>query len=215
MKPITLPGIDAYAARCTTPDPAPLVALAAETWRDLDLPQMMVGPVEARFLQMLVFALRPRLVLEIGTFTGYSALSMAAVLPAGGRIVTCEASERHAAVARRHVAASPHADRITIELGPALDTIARLDGPFDFVFIDADQVNYHRYLEAVLPKLSPAGLVAADNTLWNGDVVGDRSDDVDAIAIRHFNDAVVADPHLSSVLLTLRDGVTLIRPASA
>ena len=215
MKPITLPGIDEYAARCTTPDPAPLVALAERTRRDFDLPQMMVGPVEARFLQMLVIALRPRLVLEIGTFTGYSALSMAAVLPPGGRIVTCEASERHAAEARRNVAASASADRITIELGPALDTIARLDGPFDFVFIDADQVNYHRYLAAVLPKLSPIGLIAADNTLWNGDVVGDRSDDADTTALRRFNDAVVADPSLSSVLLTVRDGVTLIRRAPA
>lgn len=213
MRPITLPGIDEYAERHTTPDPEPLLRLADETRRDFAVPQMMVGPVEGRFLQMLVFAMRPRLVLEIGTFTGYSSITMAAVLPPGGRIVTCEVDERHAETARRHIAASPYADRIAIEVGPALATIARLDGPFDLVFIDADQVGYLEYFEAVLPRLSPNGLIAADNTLWNGDVLAARNGDVDVAAIRRFNDAIAADPRVSSVLLTIRDGVTLIRPA--
>ena len=106
--------------------------------------------------------------LEIGTFGGYSALAMAAGLAPGGRIVTCEMSPVHAEFARRHIAASPYADRIEVIVGPAIDTIASLEGPFDFVFLDADKAGYRAYYEAVLPKLAPRGLIAADNTLWSG-----------------------------------------------
>ncbi len=113
----------------------------------------MIGPLVARFLQMLLYALRKR-VLEIGTFTGYSAISMAAALPPDGRVITCEVDEQHAATALRHINASPYADRISIQLRPALDTIARIDGLFDFVFIHADKADYLNYLEAVLPKLA-------------------------------------------------------------
>jgi caffeoyl-CoA O-methyltransferase len=111
---------------------------------------MMVGPVEARFLQVLFHGLRPHRVVEIGTFTGYSALSMAAALPPGGRIITCEIDPRHARAARDNIAASAYAHLIELEVGPALDTVRRLHGPFDFVFIDADKANYQNYLEAVL-----------------------------------------------------------------
>jgi caffeoyl-CoA O-methyltransferase len=220
MKPITLPGIEAYAERHTTPDAELLRAVAAATERSCAMPQMLVGPVEGRLLQMLVFALRPWAVLEIGTFTGYSALSMAAVLPPGGRLLTCEIDERHAELARRNIAASPWADRIQVLVGPALATIERLEGPFDFVFLDADKVNYLNYLEAVLPKLARHGLIAADNTLWDGSVLdwtgpdgtgGDGAEvDRDTLALRRFNDVVAADPRLTCVLLTVRDGVTLI-----
>ena len=144
---------------------------------------MMVGRLEGRYLEMLTFALGARSVLEIGTFGGYSALSMAAGLAPGGRITSCEISPVHAEFARRHIAASPYADRIDVVVGPAIDTIATLDGPFDLVFIDADKAAYPDYFEAVLPKLAPRGLIAADNTLWSGRILDpdDRSEDTVAL----------------------------------
>jgi caffeoyl-CoA O-methyltransferase len=213
MKPVTLPGIDEYAEQHTTADPAELADLVAETYASLADPQMMSGPVQGRFLQMLVHALRPRMVVEVGTFSGYAALSMAAALPPGGRIVTCEINPVHARLADRRIAASRHADKITVELGPAIETLARLPGPFDLVFIDADKTSYLDYFEAALGKLAPNGLIVCDNTLWNGDVLDPDSTDPDARALREFNATVAADPRVSVVLVTIRDGLTLIRKA--
>ena len=174
---------------------------------------MMVGALEGRFLEMLVYALRPTWVLEIGTFSGYSSL-----VDGGGP--SPRWAHHHVRVepgARRRWPGptSPAArTRIVIEVieGPALDTVAKLDGPFDFVFIDADKTNYLAYYEAVLPKLAPGGLIAADNTLWSGRVVDDTDQSDDTRAIRAFNDAVVADRRVVCVQTTVRDGVTLIRP---
>jgi caffeoyl-CoA O-methyltransferase len=203
--------IEHYAEAHSSPPPEHLLALAVETELALDFPQMMVGALEGRFLEMLVFSLAPQRVLEIGTFSGYSALSMAAGLPPGGRIITCDISEKHLEVARRFIEKSPYADRIEIRQGPALDTIATLDGPFDFVFIDADKPNYVNYYEALLPKLSPRGLIAADNTLWSGQVLDASDTSEGTVAIRAFNDHVRDDPRTEQVQLTVRDGVTLIR----
>jgi caffeoyl-CoA O-methyltransferase len=158
-----------------------------------------------------VAMLRPMSVLEIGTFTGYSALSMAEALPPGGHIVTCDISEEHVAIAREHIGASPHADRIEIRVGPAIDTVATLDGPFDLVFIDADKPSYLAYYEAVLPKLAPEGVIVADNVLWSGRLLDPGEDDDNTRAIREFNDRVVADDRVEVVMLTVRDGVSLIR----
>jgi caffeoyl-CoA O-methyltransferase len=213
MIPVTLPGIEEYAEEHTTPDQEWLLQLTADTNDTLAAPQMMSGQVQGRFLQMLVLALRPRLVVEVGTFSGYAALSMAEVLPPEGRIITCEIDPRHAEFAREHIAASPYADRITVELGPAADTLRRLDGPFDFVFIDADKPNYPEYYELALEKLAPGGLIAADNALWNGDVLNAGTPDPDAQALRKFNDAVAGDARVACVLVTIRDGVLLIRRA--
>jgi caffeoyl-CoA O-methyltransferase len=151
-------------------------------------------------------------VLELGTYSGYSALSMAAGLPPGGRIDTCELDESRAAVARRYIEQSPYADRIQIHLGPAVETIGRLEGEFDFVFIDADKPNYVNYYEAVVPRLAEGGFIAADNTLWSGRVLDDGDDDEGTSAIKAFNEHVKSDPRVTSVMLTVRDGVTLIRP---
>jgi O-methyltransferase len=150
-------------------------------------------------------------VLELGTYSGYGTLSMARALPPDGRIDTCEIDETHAEVARRYIAEAGYADRVTVHLGPALETIARLEGDFDFVFIDADKENYVNYYEAVLPRLSARGLIAADNTLWSGRVVDDSDDDETTRVIRGFNDHVVSDDRVVAVQLTIRDGVTLIR----
>ena len=205
-------GIDRYAEEHTTP-PEPLLAeLAEETRATLRTPQMLTGTVEGRFLEVLVFASGARRVLELGTYSGYSALSMAPALPEDGRIDTCEVDERHAEVARRYIADSPYADRIHLHLGPALETIERLEGEFDFVFIDADKPNYVNYYEAVLPRLTERGLIAADNTLWSGRVLDDGEADEGTRAIKEFNEHVKSDPRVTSVKLTVRDGVTLIRP---
>jgi caffeoyl-CoA O-methyltransferase len=204
--------IERYAEEHTTP-PEPLLAeLAQETRETLESPQMLTGTVEGRFLELLVYASGARRVLELGTYSGYSSLSMAAGLAPGGRIDTCELDENRVAVARRYIERSPYADRIQIHLGPALETIGRLEGDYDFVFIDADKPNYVNYYEAVLPRLSERGVIAADNTLWSGRVIDDRDDEEGTQAIKAFNEHVKSDPRVSSVMLTVRDGVTLIRP---
>jgi caffeoyl-CoA O-methyltransferase len=207
--------IEAYAAAHTSPAAAHLQALAAETRETLECPQMLTGEVEGRMLEFLVFLARPRSVLEIGTYSGYSAQSMAQTLPADGRIITCELDVERADVAERHIADSGFADRIEVRRGPALETVNALDGPFDLVFIDADKAGYLDYYEAVLPKLSERGLIVVDNVLWSGRVAEDPSDDDEQStrALRVFNDHVAADERVVNVMLTVRDGVTLVRRA--
>jgi len=203
--------LEAYIEAHTTPPEPHLAALAQETRATLNAPQMLTGTVEGRFLEALVWAAQPQLVLELGTYSGYSALAMAAALPPGGRIVTCELSDEHADFAQRHIDASPHSDRIDLRRGPALETVATLDGPFDLVFIDADKQNYVNYYEAVLPKLAERGLIAADNTLWSGNVAEDEDQSDAAVALRAFNDRVREDDRVVCVMLSVRDGITLIR----
>jgi len=201
--------IEEYAEAHTTPPTELLARLAEETKATMSSPGMLTGTIEGRFLELLVFGTGASRVLEIGTFTGYSALSMAAALPEGGRIDTCDIEPKHVEVAQRYIAESPHADKITIHLGPALATIDRLEGDFDLVFIDADKENYASYYEAVLPRLSERGLIAIDNTLWSGDVLDPQDDTTKAIAA--LNDMIAADDRVVAVQLTIRDGVTLIR----
>jgi caffeoyl-CoA O-methyltransferase len=203
--------IDDYAAAHTTPPPSYLSELAEETRASLRSPQMLTGTIEGRFLELLVHGLGAKRVLELGTYSGYSSLSMAAGLPDGGHIDTCEFDETHAEVARRHIAASPYADRITVHLGPALETIEQLEGEFDFVFVDADKVNYLNYYEALIPRLAATGLMALDNTLWSGRVLDESDDSDDTKAIRELNDRLAADDRVVVAQLTVRDGVTLVR----
>jgi caffeoyl-CoA O-methyltransferase len=136
---------------------------------------------------------------------------MAAGLPSGGHVDTCERDPERAEFARRHIARSPYADRVTVHVGPALETIERLEGEFDLVFLDADKPNYVRYYEALLPRLSERGLIVADNTLWGGSVVEEADDGELTRAVRAFNDHVRGDERAVCTLLTVRDGVTLIR----
>jgi caffeoyl-CoA O-methyltransferase len=204
--------IEHYALEHTTPVEERMDALAEETRSTLPAPGMLSGPVEGRLLEMLVFATGAERVLEFGTYSGYSALSMARALPPRGRIVTLEVDAEHAEFARRHIAESPYADRIEVLLGPALEAVERLEGPFDLVFIDADKENYARYYEAALPKLSPRGLIVVDNTLWSGRVLDPDADGSESTrALAQFNDMVVRDERVVCVMLTVRDGVTLIR----
>ena len=201
--------IERYAEEHSTPAPALFERLAEETRATQNAPQMMVGQLEGAFLSFVVGLREPRLVLEIGTFTGWSSIAIASALPTGGRIVTCDVNEETSAIARRYAEEAGVADRIEYRLGPAIETVATLDGPFDLVFIDADKEGYVDYYEAVLPKLAEHGVILADNTLANGDVLDPNGEM--SIAIARFNDHVRADDRVECVLLTVRDGVTLIR----
>ena len=201
----------AYVEQHSTPSSVELEELERETIRTLETPGMLSGPVIGRLLEFIVYTLGARSVLEIGTFSGYSALAMAEGLPPDGHIVTLEIDERHAELARGAIAASPHAKRIEIVLGPALESLERLPGHFDFIFIDADKEHYVEYYEAVLPKLSEHGLIATDNTLWSGRVLDDADKSASTEAIRAFNTRVRNDPRARCVILPVRDGVTLIR----
>jgi caffeoyl-CoA O-methyltransferase len=194
-----------YAEQVSTPHDPLLVELSGETQRSLGSEQMLTGPVAGKFLEFLVSTAQPRRILEIGTFSGHGTLSMAAALPADGHIDTCELDPKRAAVARAYFDRSPWADQITIHVGSARATIDALPGQFDFVFMDADKTGYIDYYEAVLPRLSEHGLIVADNTLYGGRVF----EPGDSIAA--FNAHVAADSRSSQVLLTVRDGMTLIR----
>ena len=199
--------IEDYVEKLTTPHDALLAELSEETARTLGSEAMLTGPVAGRLLEMIIWFGRPRRVLEIGTFSGHSALAMAAALPEDGHIDACEIDPERAEVAQRYFDRSPHGSKITLHLGPALETIERLDGEFDFVFIDADKEGYVDYYEAVLPRLAARGLIAADNTLWSGRVIDGEG------PIVAFNDHVAADPRSVQVILSVRDGITLIRHA--
>ena len=209
MLTIADPRIEEYARAHSTPETELLAQVAAVTHDQTDAPGMMVGPLEGGLLSMLVHMVRPRLVVEIGTFTGYSALAMAAALPEGGRIVSCEIDEHHAALARDHIGRSPWSDRIDVRLGPAIETVEGLDGPFDMVFIDADKESYVDYWEAVVPLVPPGGLILADNALWSGRVLAPQEETDRAVAA--FNARVRGDARVEHVLLSIRDGVMLAR----
>ena len=190
---------------------SPLLREVTEaTRRELELPQMLSGVLDGGLLMALVHATGARLVLEIGTFSGYSSLAMASALAPDGRVVTCEIDEKAAAMARRHFEASPLGGRIDLRLGPALDTLGTLEGPFDLVFIDADKTGYLGYYEAVLPKLAAHGVIVVDNTLWGGRVLDPSEDSESTQAIRAFNDHVLADARTDCVLLPVGDGMTVI-----
>lgn len=204
------PRIEEYVQRLSSPHEPLLAELSEETQRTLRSPAMLTGPVAGRFLELLVWFGQPRRVLEIGTYSGHSALAIAAALPDSGRIDTCELDPQHAEVAQRYFDRSPFGDRITLHLGPAAETIERLEGHFDLVFIDADKSGYVHYYEQVLPRLTDRGLIVADNTLWSGRVV-ESVDESGTRAIVEFNEHVANDPRTVSVILTVRDGMTLIR----
>lgn len=201
------PRIEDYAERLTSPHDPLLAELSAETSAVLGQSAMLTGPVAGRFLETLVWFGRPQRVLEIGTFSGHSALAMAAALPEGGRIDACEVNPERAAFAQRWFDRSPHGSKISLHVGPALETIAGLEGSFDLVFVDADKPGYVGYYEAVLPRLSERGLIVADNTLEGGEVLDGSA------TITAFNEHVAADPRSVQVLLSVRDGLTLIRRA--
>ena len=199
--------VEQFAHDHTEPETDLYVRLREETYRVMQRPQMQVDVIEGRFLQMLVRLSSAKRILELGMFTGYSALMMAEALPDNGHPITCEIDPKAEAIARRYFAESPHGDKITIRMGPALDTIKTLADPLDLVFIDADKVNYANYYEACVPLVRAGGLIIADNVLWSGKVVDPK--DADDHAIVAFNRLVQSDPRVKNVCLTVRDGMML------
>jgi caffeoyl-CoA O-methyltransferase len=208
---IVEPGVEAYAEAHSTPPGDLFDRLAAETRAKTTVPQMMVGQLEGRLLAELVRLSAALRVLELGTFTGYSSISMALALQPGGRVVTCDVDDETMAIARRYAEEAGVADRIDFRLGPGLETIAQLKEPFDLIFIDADKPNYVNYYEATLPLLADGGVMIVDNTLWSGRVADPEADDESTLAIRALNERVRDDPRVENVLLTVRDGMNLVR----
>jgi caffeoyl-CoA O-methyltransferase len=205
----------AYAEGHTSPFGGSLASVAAWTQSNTDSPGMMSGLAEARLLEALIVTGGARRVLEIGTFTGLGGLAMAAALPPDGQVVTLEVDEETAAAARRHIDASPHGSRVELVVGDALETLDRLDGPFDLVYIDAWKADYPAYYEAVLPKLAERGVIVADNLFRDGLALTPQAEDPGTVGIREFARRVQEDERVHNVLLTIGDGVMLVwrRPA--
>jgi predicted O-methyltransferase YrrM len=195
-------------------EPAVLARLRQET-AGLPMAIMQITPEQGQLLALLVRLLQARRCLEVGTFTGYSALWVALALPADGRITACDVSEEWTAVARRYWQEAGVADKIDLRLAPALETLDGLiaqgaDGQYDFAFIDADKGNYWNYYERVLTLLRPGGLIAVDNTLWGGRPADPNDREPTTVVIRDFNARLSQDPRVHISMLPVGDGVTLI-----
>jgi caffeoyl-CoA O-methyltransferase len=215
MEPILPPAIEDYCRAHTSPPSALLAELEAWTRANRNDAQMLTGHLEGALLAWLVRLTGARRALEIGTFTGYSALAMAEALAADGELITCDNNAARAEIARSFFDRSPHGKKIKLRLGPALEILAALpaDAAFDFVFIDADKENYSNYYDAVLPRLKPGGLLVADNVLWSGRVLKPESPADRAIVA--FNERVRADARVACLMLPVRDGVLLARKKAA
>ncbi len=210
MKILVSKEIDAYASAHTRSRPPLLNELRAHTLANIDSPQMQVGRVEGTLLKMLATLVGARRILEVGTYTGYSALCMAEALPDDGVLITCDRSEAYTAVARDYFARSPHGAKIEIRMGDGLATVNALDDtPFDMAFLDADKARYPDYYAAIVPRLRSGGLLVIDNVLWSGEVLDPQSED--ALGISRVNTRASEDPRVENVLLTVRDGVMLVR----
>lgn len=211
MKELVPVEIEAYAQAHSMPESDLCRALREETTKRMELPQMMVGPLEGAFLKVMTQIVGAKRILEIGMFTGYSALCFAEALPEGGTVLTCEIDDESATLARDYFARSPHGKKIEIRMGPALDTMRSLTGPFDLIFIDADKTNYVNYYRRALDLMSPNGVILVDNVLWDGEVLRQPPPDERTAAIQELNRIVAADSRVTAVLLTIRDGVLMIR----
>lgn len=200
-------GIEDYAERHSKPLSAIYEKLWLETYSKTRNPKAMVGPLEGAFLKMLVLLTGARRILEIGTFTGYSALLWAEALPRDGRVITCDINAETTKIARRYFSETPHGHKIEVKLGPARESLKRIDGPFDICFIDADKESYHDYYDACLERVRPRGLIVLDNMLQNGQVL-DPTEPASA-AIDALNKRIRKDPRVENVLLPVRDGIML------
>jgi predicted O-methyltransferase YrrM len=212
MKDMVPPNIEAYAEAHSWAESDLCKALREETVRTMEFSQMVVGPLEGALLKMMVRLVGAVRVLEIGMFTGYSALCFAEALPAAGRVITCEIDEKSAALARQYFSRSPQGGKIEVRMGPALETLRDLTGPFDLIFIDADKVNYVNYYRRALELVSASGVILIDNVLWSGEVLRQSPPDQSTAAIQELNRMVSTDPNVDAVLLTVRDGVLVVKP---
>ena len=205
IKPL---GIEEYAERNTKPLSTLLEKLWLETFSKTRSPGMMVGPLEGAFLKMLALTTGARRILEIGMFTGYSALAWAEALPRDGRIVTCDINPETTEIAKRYFAESPHASKIEVKLGPALESLRFVTGPFDICFIDADKESYGDYYDACMELVRPKGLIVLDNMLRSGKVL--EPSDPGTVAVDALNKRIRNDSRVENVLLPVRDGIMLV-----
>jgi caffeoyl-CoA O-methyltransferase len=188
--------------------------LAVETATRLGrISGMQIAPEQGTFMGLLARAIGARFAVEVGTFTGYSAICVARALPPGGRLLCCDVSEEWTAIARRYWEKAGLAEKITLKLAPAIDTLRALptDAPIDFAFIDADKTNYRLYYEEVLKRTRPNGLLLIDNVLWNGAVIDSKIRGGDTQAIRELNDFLATDNRIDMVMLPISDGLTICR----
>ena len=212
MKILVEEALEDYAFRVTQEEPENLQKLVTLTYEQMDFPQMITGRVEGRFLKLLVQLLQPRLILEVGTFTGYSALSMAEGLTEDGKIITCEINPKAQLIAQAAFDTSPFGYKIELRMGPAIDTIQQLDTTIDLSFIDADKENYPLYYEEILMRTRPGGLIIIDNALWSGQVLNPQ--DSDSKTLARLNEIIYKDTRIENVMLTVRDGIQLVRKKS-
>jgi caffeoyl-CoA O-methyltransferase len=206
------PRIEEYIENYTTPEPELLYELRRKTFLDTPYPRMLSGHVQGQFLKMISRMIRPEMILEIGTFTGYSAICLAGGLAPGGKLHTLEADPSYAEIAREYFKKAKLEDRIVLHDGDALEIIPNLNEIFDLVFIDAAKEHYSDYYHAVFEKVKPGGVILADNALWDGRVLeGASAKDPDTMGIIRFNEEIQKDARVENVLLSVRDGVMMIR----
>ena len=204
--------LDDYILSHIDPEGEYLHALWRDTQLKLSYGQMASGHLQGRLLKMLVEMIRPRRVIELGTFSGYSALSMAEGLPESAELHTIEVYDENEDFLRRWIGGSPWADRIHLHIGDALDIIPTLGDRWDLAFVDADKREYVKYYEMLLPRMNPGGFILADNTLWYGRITEEaRASDLQTRGLQEFNDLVANDPRVEKVILPLRDGLSIIR----
>lgn len=210
------PPIAAYAEAHTAPEPPLLARLARETWVNVPYPRMLSGHAQGRLLSLLAKLIRPRRILDVGTYTGYSALCLAEGLVPGGELHTVDANDELASLVNRYVAEAGLAEVVHCHWAPAVDVLPTLPGPFELVFLDADKENNALYFSLIIEKVPPGGLIIVDNVLWSGKVTPEwwaphqRPDDATQ-AVRAFNAAVLTDARVEPLLLPVRDGLLLLR----
>jgi caffeoyl-CoA O-methyltransferase len=204
------PELSDYAERHTTPESDVLKAINRDTYLKVLMPQMLSGHLQGRVLALISKLVRPRAILEIGTYTGYSAICLTEGLQEGGRLVTIDKNAELENRVNQNFAAAGVSEKIDFIIGRAEQIIPGLKGPFDIVFIDADKVQYATYFDLVIDKVTPGGLILADNVLWSGKVL-DTTPDKDTRAIQAFNQKIQSDPRVENLLLPIRDGIMVAR----
>jgi caffeoyl-CoA O-methyltransferase len=204
--------LDKYILQHTSPEPELLKALSRETHLKVLQPHMISGAVQGQLLKMISLMLRPKYILEIGTFTGYSAICLAEGMVEFGQLHTIDVDEELETIARKYFAIAGLQDKITLHIGNALEIIPALDIRFDLVFIDADKLNYANYFDLVLPKVRQGGMLLIDNVLWKGKILElEKNQDKKTKAIHAFNQKIQADERVENVLIPLRDGLLMVR----
>lgn len=206
------PALDGYCEAHSGFEPAYLKELAAETKAKVQMPQMLSGHLQGRFLSLLSHLVQPKTIVEIGTFTGYSALCLAEGLADGGTLHTIDIDKELSDMRERYIRKAGMQDRIVLHTGPARNVLRTLPAPYDLVFIDADKKNYPNYYDAVVDKVRPGGLIISDNLLWSGKVLGNKGTfDADTAALVEYAERLHADPRVQPVLVPLRDGLLVAR----